>query len=87
MGLLKKKKKKIRGAAILAAADRRSAISPLRPQAVDKLPPCVGHCPSGNDIRGWLTVIAQREKHGPLPGRGLRRGLAASRSRPTRSRR
>ena len=33
-----------------------------RPSQVEKLPPCTGHCPSGNDIRGWLTVIAQREK-------------------------
>jgi NADPH-dependent glutamate synthase beta subunit-like oxidoreductase/Pyruvate/2-oxoacid:ferredoxin oxidoreductase delta subunit len=24
----------------------------------------VDHCPSGNDIRGWLTIIAQREKQG-----------------------
>lgn len=39
-------------------------ISPLRPQAVEKLPPCIAECPSGNDIRGWLTTIAQREKTG-----------------------
>jgi len=31
---------------------------------VQKLPPCTGHCPSGNDVRGWLTTIAQREKMG-----------------------
>ena len=65
MGLLKKKKKK-KGAALrfTGGGGSGSAISPLRPQAVDKLPPCVGECPSGNDVRGWLTAIALREKHG-----------------------
>jgi len=62
VGLLKKKKKK-------TALGRRSGgggagLSPMRPQAVDKLPPCIGECPSGNDVRGWLTTIAQREKQG-----------------------
>jgi len=36
----------------------------LRPNYVEKLPPCTSHCPSGNDIRGWLTIIAQHEKLG-----------------------
>jgi NADPH-dependent glutamate synthase beta subunit-like oxidoreductase len=31
---------------------------------VESLPPCTGNCPSGNDIRGWLSVIALREKLG-----------------------
>lgn len=65
MGLLKKKadKKpfKVRSASGGASG---SEISPLRPVAVEKQPPCVGHCPSGNDVRGFLTVIAQREKQG-----------------------
>jgi len=39
-------------------------ISPQRPLAVEKLPPCIAECPSGNDIRGWLTTLAQREKTG-----------------------
>ena len=66
MGLLKKKKKKKKGVALrfTGGGGSGSEISPLRPQAVDKLPPCVGDCPSGNDVRGWLTVIAQREKRG-----------------------
>ena len=63
MGLLKKKKKKT-SARFAAGGSSASALSPLRPQAVEKLPPCTGHCPSDNDIRGWLTVIAQREKLG-----------------------
>lgn len=39
-------------------------ISPLRPRYVSKTPPCVGTCPSGADIRGWLTTIAQAETYG-----------------------
>lgn len=39
-------------------------VSSLRPQAVEKLAPCIGTCPSGSDIRGWITTIAQREKTG-----------------------
>lgn len=29
-----------------------------------KLPPCQANCPSGTDIRGWVNIIAQREKNG-----------------------
>ena len=39
-------------------------ISPLRPRYAEKTPPCVGHCPNGTDIRGWLTTIAQAEAYG-----------------------
>ena len=42
----------------------RAEISPLRPRAAPKEAPCRAHCPSGNDIRGWLTVIATRDKLG-----------------------
>jgi len=62
MGLLKKKKDdkpfKVR------SSGGSGEISALRPQAVEKLPPCTANCPSGNDIRGWLTTIAQRDKLG-----------------------
>jgi len=65
VGLLKKKKKKKSSALRFSGGGGSgSEISPQRPQAVDKLPPCVGDCPSGNDVRGWLTAIALREKHG-----------------------
>jgi NADPH-dependent glutamate synthase beta subunit-like oxidoreductase len=65
MGLLKKKKKKGSAPRTLRGGGASgSEISPLRPQAIKKLPPCVGHCPSGNMIRGWLTVIGQRERYG-----------------------
>ncbi len=66
MGLLKKKDTKKKHSARFASTGGGggSEISPLRPSYVEKLPPCVGHCPSGNDIRGWLTVIAERDKVG-----------------------
>lgn len=34
------------------------------PSPSDKVPPCQGGCPNGNDVRGWLGLIAQREKTG-----------------------
>ncbi|MCP4599462.1 MAG: FAD-dependent oxidoreductase [Proteobacteria bacterium] len=61
MALLKKKKKK---KPFKQSGTSVGAQSSLRPQLVNKLPPCVGHCPSGTDIRGWITLIAQREKLG-----------------------
>ncbi len=68
MGLLKKKDKGQSSVkswpAGTGGGSSPSQISSLRPQAVEKLPPCTGNCPSGNDIRGWLTVISLREKLG-----------------------
>ena len=66
MGLLKQKKKKSKGigSRLAGGGGSGSQISPLRPRYVEKLPPCTGTCPSDNDIRGWLTVIAEREKLG-----------------------
>ena len=67
MGLLKQKKKKKSGSIgsrLSGGGGSGSQISPMRPRYLEKLPPCTGHCPSGNDIRGWLTVIALREKLG-----------------------
>lgn len=48
----------------LSGSSGKSEISPLRPRAVVKDPPCRTNCPSGNDIRGWLTTIALRDKLG-----------------------
>jgi NADPH-dependent glutamate synthase beta subunit-like oxidoreductase len=31
---------------------------------LEKLPPCQARCPSSGDIRGWLGIIAQRDKNG-----------------------
>lgn len=42
-------------------------ISALRPQYNAKTPPCAGQCPSGTDIRSWLTTIAQAEAYGRTP--------------------
>jgi NADPH-dependent glutamate synthase beta subunit-like oxidoreductase len=66
MGLLKKKKKSSGGlgSRLAGGGGSGSQISPLRPVYVESLPPCTGHCPSGNDIRGWLMTIALREKLG-----------------------
>ncbi len=67
MGLLKKKDKKKKHSMSRFSSGGGGGgteISPLRPAYVEKLPPCLGHCPSGNDIRGWLKLIAEREKTG-----------------------
>ncbi len=63
MGLLKKKKgkKKVRMAGHGATSTKTST---ARPQQILKTAPCGDTCPSGNDIRMWLQVIAQREKLG-----------------------
>ncbi len=36
----------------------------IRPEQFAKIPPCQMHCPNSGDIRGWLGIIAQREKMG-----------------------
>jgi NADPH-dependent glutamate synthase beta subunit-like oxidoreductase/Pyruvate/2-oxoacid:ferredoxin oxidoreductase delta subunit len=67
MGLLKKKDKDASSkmkARLSSGGGAGSQISSLRPRYVESLPPCTGNCPSGNDIRGWLTVISLREKLG-----------------------
>jgi NADPH-dependent glutamate synthase beta subunit-like oxidoreductase len=66
MGLLKKKDKKSSSKmkARMSGGGSSSQLSSLRPRYVESLPPCTGNCPSGNDIRGWLTVISLREKLG-----------------------
>lgn len=68
MGLLKKKDKesssKLKSRLSGGGGGGGSQISALRPRYVESLPPCTGTCPSGNDIRGWLTVISLREKLG-----------------------
>jgi NADPH-dependent glutamate synthase beta subunit-like oxidoreductase len=56
--------KDVKKPVIKAAASPGTEISPLRPAYVAKAPPCGGGCPSGADIRGWLTTIAQAEAYG-----------------------
>jgi NADPH-dependent glutamate synthase beta subunit-like oxidoreductase len=60
MGLFKEVKKPV----IKGAASVGAQISPLRPRYTPKTPPCIGNCPSGADIRGCLTTIAQAEAYG-----------------------
>ena len=61
MGLLKPVSKK---PPLRMGGSGATQVSSLRPQAVEKLAPCIGNCPSGTDVRGWISTIAQREKTG-----------------------
>jgi NADPH-dependent glutamate synthase beta subunit-like oxidoreductase/Pyruvate/2-oxoacid:ferredoxin oxidoreductase delta subunit len=36
----------------------------IRPEQLEKLPPCQARCPNGTDIRGWVGIIAQHRKFG-----------------------
>ena len=42
------------------------------PAPSEKIPPCQCGCPNGNDVRGWLSVIAQRHKTGHDKNTALR---------------
>ena len=65
MGLLKEKKRTKGLVARLASGGASaSQISPLRPRYLERLPPCTSACPSGNDVRGFLTAISLRDKVG-----------------------
>lgn len=37
---------------------------PIRPEQLDKLPPCRASCPSGANIRDWIAKIAQHDQAG-----------------------
>lgn len=37
---------------------------PLRPERLDKLPPCRANCPSGTNIRDWIAIVAQCDRVG-----------------------
>jgi len=51
-----------RPGAALAAAPRDTG--PFPPVASPASAPCGHACPAGNDVRGWVAVIAQRERLG-----------------------
>ena len=36
----------------------------IKPQQVEKFPPCCSGCATGGDVRGWIAVVAQRKKLG-----------------------
>lgn len=56
--------KEVKKPVIKATPAAGGEISAGRPRYVPKTPPCIGNCPSGSDIRGWLTTIAQAEQYG-----------------------
>jgi dissimilatory sulfite reductase flavoprotein subunit len=60
MALFKAVKKPI----MKGATSGGGEISSQRPNYIPKTAPCVGTCPSGTDIRAWLTTIAQAEAYG-----------------------
>ncbi len=45
--------------------------SPLRPKHVEKKPPCNHTCPSGNQIRGFITTLADAQKLGKTQEQAL----------------
>jgi NADPH-dependent glutamate synthase beta subunit-like oxidoreductase/Pyruvate/2-oxoacid:ferredoxin oxidoreductase delta subunit len=59
--------KEVKKPVIKSGGQAGGEISPLRPRYVPKTPPCVGNCPGGTDIRGWITTIAQAEAYGRTP--------------------
>ncbi len=61
MVVKKKKKKKKRS---YASSSGSRELSPLRPQNIEKTPPCRHTCPSGNHIREFVTTIAQAQRLG-----------------------
>ena len=40
----------------------QSGLSDICPTYVHKTPPCQGSCPSGHDIRGWLSITRGLDK-------------------------
>lgn len=45
-------------------SDQERIAPSYRPSQVEKSAPCQGGCPNCGDIRGWIGVVAQREKIG-----------------------
>lgn len=60
MALFKTVKKPV----IKSGGTAGAEISGQRPRYAPKTPPCINGCPSGTDIRGWLTTIAQADTYG-----------------------
>ncbi len=61
--VVKKKKKKKKKKSFGGTSKSREQ-SPLRPNHIEKMPPCRNVCPSGNRIRDFLTTIGQAERLG-----------------------
>jgi hypothetical protein len=47
-----------------ATADASLVASMIRPERLEKLPPCSGACLSGGEVRDWIGIVAQRRKLG-----------------------
>jgi len=62
MAKIVKKKKKLGVRSFSGGGGREQ--SPLRPRHVEKKPPCTHTCPSGNNIRGFITTLADYDKLG-----------------------
>jgi NADPH-dependent glutamate synthase beta subunit-like oxidoreductase len=62
MAKIVKKKKKLGVRSFSGGGGREQ--SPQRPRHVEKKPPCTHTCPSGNQIRGFITTLADAEKLG-----------------------
>ncbi|MCX6641711.1 MAG: NAD(P)-binding protein [bacterium] len=59
--VVKKKKQGIRS---FSSGGSSVETSPLRPEFVQKLAPCMDACPNQTNIRGIITTISLAEKHG-----------------------
>jgi NADPH-dependent glutamate synthase beta subunit-like oxidoreductase len=59
-------KKQKKGLKSLRSSGGASGVetSPLRPQFVEKTPPCIDTCPNNNRIRKWLMTISKAEDFG-----------------------
>lgn len=61
--LVKKKKKKKLGGFSGASGGSGVETSPLRPQLIEKMPPCINKCPNHNQIREILMTISKAEDY------------------------
>lgn len=52
------------GASGLRGHDLGRLTPSFRPTQLEKLPPCQASCPISGDIRGWVGIVAQRDKLG-----------------------
>ena len=59
--------KEVKKPVIKTGGQAGGEISPLRPRYTPKTAPCMGTCPGGTDVRGWITTIAQAEAYGRTP--------------------
>jgi NADPH-dependent glutamate synthase beta subunit-like oxidoreductase/Pyruvate/2-oxoacid:ferredoxin oxidoreductase delta subunit len=61
--LIKKKKKKGGLSRFSSSGGSGVETSPLRPKLIEKMPPCIGHCPNHNQIREILMTVSKAEDY------------------------